>query len=334
MEADSTPPAARVRTGGLVISLCGGPLNVPILHAHAKGPLRLPELRKRIGGVAQTTLREHTANLREVGLLAKREDGATSHAVENELTRAGLEVLSAAKVLGAWLAGAPQGPVNLGSEAAKGAIRALIGGWGSTMLRCLAARPRSLTELDGLIPDLSYPAIERRLSAMRAAGQVELSSGGERGRPYAVTEWTRRAVAPLAVAGRCECQHMERKGEAATPVDIEAAFLLAVPLVKLRGDHKGSCLLAVDTGVAKSAGTNVAGSKHRLAGVRVAVEDGRVVACACELERNPCAWALGTVETWLDAIIEDQLEGLRTGGEDSDLVHALLADLHRSLFPV
>jgi DNA-binding HxlR family transcriptional regulator len=75
MPAESTPPAARVRAGGLVISLCAGPLNVPILRAHADGPLRLPELRERIGGGAQTTLRGHVGNLRGIGALAKRERG-------------------------------------------------------------------------------------------------------------------------------------------------------------------------------------------------------------------------------------------------------------------
>ena len=62
-------------------------------------------------------------------------------------------MLAVAEVVEAWLARAPQGSIPLGSESAKGAIRALIGGWGSTMLRALAARPLSLTELSSVIND-------------------------------------------------------------------------------------------------------------------------------------------------------------------------------------
>jgi len=60
----------------------------------------------------------------------------------------------------AWLARAPAGPIPLGSEVAKAAIKALVDGWEATMLRALAARPLSLTEFDSLIAGLSYPALE------------------------------------------------------------------------------------------------------------------------------------------------------------------------------
>jgi DNA-binding HxlR family transcriptional regulator len=331
MPADSKPPAARVRTGGLVLTLCAGPLTVPILRAHEDGPLRLPELREKTGGAAQTTLRGQVGNLRGIGALARHVRGGMPYTVENELTEAGMAILSAAEVLEAWLSWAPQGPVALGSEPAKGAIRALIGGWGSTMLRALAARPLSLTELNGLIANVSYPALERRLSAMRAARQVELLPGEGGGRPYAVTDWARQAVAPLAVAGRCECRHMEEEAEPATEIDIEAAFLLAVPLVTLPEDRDGSCLLAMDAGSPASSG-EAGEPKRRLAGVRVEVRDGHISSCVSKLERDPRTWALGTVETWLDAIIEGRLDRLRIGGEDPELVRALLQGLHASLF--
>ncbi len=315
-----------------MISLCAGPLTAPILRAHAEGPLRLPELREKIGGAAQTTLRGHVGNPRGIGALARHERGGMPYTVENELTETGLAVLAVADALEAWLARAPQGPIALGSEPAKGAIRALIGGWGSTMLRALAARPLSLTELDALIANLSYPAIERRLSAMRAARQVEPLPGQGGGRPYTVTPWVRQAVAPLLVAGCCECRHMAEEAETATQIDVEAAFLLAVPLVTLPGERSGTCLLAVDTSLAEAAEADDGEAKRRLAGVHVGVEDGQMVSCVSKLEQDPRTWALGTVEAWLDALIDGQLDKLRLGGEDPDLVRALLEGLHASLF--
>jgi DNA-binding HxlR family transcriptional regulator len=311
-----------------VLSLIAGPLSIPILRAHLEGPLRLPDLRERIGGAAQTTLRGQVGNLRAIGALERHVRSGMPYTVENELTEVGRGVLGVATTVEAWLAQAPQGSILLGSEPAKGAIRALVGAWGSTTLRALAARPLSLTELSSVIPDLSYPALERRLSAMRAARQVELRPDGGRGaKPYAVTEWTRQAVGPLTAAGRCECEHLAEVTEPLTRIDIEAAFLLSVPLVDLTVNYSGSCLLAVDTG-----SRNEGEPRDRLAGVHVEIEEGTVVSCVSRLEQEPSTWALGTVSSWLDAILEGRLDRLRMGGENPKLATALIEGLYASLF--
>ncbi|HVY78128.1 MAG TPA: winged helix-turn-helix transcriptional regulator [Solirubrobacterales bacterium] len=306
--------------------MIASPLSVPILRAHIDGPLRLPDLRERIGGAAQTTLRGQVGNLRGIEALERHIRGGMPYTVENELTDVGRGILAVADVVEEWLARAPQGPLALGSEPAKGAIRALVGGWGSTMLRALAARPLSLTELSSIISDHSYPALERRLSAMRAARQVEPREGGERGgKPYGVTEWTRQAVAPIAAAGRCECTYLADTTEPLTRIDIEAAFLLAVPLVDFDVTRSGSCLLAVDT-----SGIGDGAPAERLAGVHVELEHGAVT-CNSRLEMEPKTWALGAVEPWLDAILEGRLERLRIGGEDPGLAAAVIESIHRSL---
>lgn len=327
MHADSKSPPARVRAGGAVLTLIASPLSVPILRAHLDGPLRLPDLRERIGGAAQTTLRGQVGNLRGIGALERHVLGGMPYTVENELTEVGRSLLDVAAVVETWLARAPQGPLALGSEPAKGAIRALVGGWGSTMLRALAARPLALTELSSVIGDHSYPALERRLSAMRAARQVEPREGGERGgKPYGVTEWTRQAVAPIVAAGRCECEHLAASTEPLTRIDIEAAFLLAVPLVDLDVTRSGPCLLAVDTSCVRDAEP-----ADRLAGVHVEVDRGSIVACSSRLEVEPRTWALGSIESWVDALLEGDLKRLRIGGEDPALANDMIGKLNRSL---
>jgi len=328
MQADGKSQPARVRSGGTVLSLIAGPLSVPILRAHLDGPLRLSELRERIGGAAQTTLRGQIGNLRGLGALEGRAVGGMPYAVENELTDTGRAVLAVAELVEVWLTRAPQGAIALGSEPAKGAIRALIGGWGSTMLRALAARPLSLTELSSVIGDHSYPALERRLSAMRAARLVEPCSEeqGGSGKPYAVTEWTRTAIGPLIAAGRCECRHMAGITETLTRIDVEAVFLLAVPLLDLDATHNGPCLLAVNTG---EPGTGE--PSGRLAGVHVTIEDGVVTSCVSRLEQNPRTWALGTVDAWLEAILEKKAVRLRSGGQDPRLAEAITLGLHEAL---
>ncbi len=330
MHADGISNTTQVRAGGTVLSLLASPLCAPILRAHLDRPLRLPDLRERIGGAAQTTLRGQVGNLRSIGALERQVRSGMPYTVENELTDAGRGILAVAETVEAWLSQAPQGPIPLGSESSKGAIRALVGGWGSTVLRALSARPLSLTELDGVIPDISYPSLERRLSAMRTAGQIETQpSTTGKSRPYAVTEWTRRAVGPLAAAGRCECLHFAETADPPTRIDIEAAFLLAVPLVALPADSSGSCLLAVSAPVSQEEET-----APQIAGVHIEVERGEVVSCDSRLEGDPGTSALGTVEAWVGATLDGNPNGLRVGGSNQTLVESLVEGLHRVLTSV
>jgi DNA-binding HxlR family transcriptional regulator len=267
--------------------------------------MRLAELRKATGLPAQTTLRGHLANLAEIGVLTKRPTQQMPYAVENELTPMGQELLDVAGRLGSWLKQAPDGPISLEGGAAKGAVMALVDGWGSRMMRSLAARPLSLTELDSLISDLSYPSLERRLSSMRIAGLVEAQPSRGAGTPYAVTDWARRGIAPLAAAGHCELVHMGSEIAPVTEIDIEAAFLLATPLVGLSKHAAGLCQLEVE------ASPGVVSQPTR---VQVTVAGGRVVSCASRLAPSPSAYAVGSAARWFNAVRDGEIGQLRFGG--------------------
>lgn len=324
--APPAPEKPTVRAGGYVLSLFSVPLNTVILRALAGGPMRLADLRRSTGDPPQTTLRGNLAGLAEIGVLERRPRDRRPSTIENELTDFGLELLFVADVLESWLGQAPEGPIALDSERAKRAIKALAGGWESTILRALAARPMALTELDRLIGEVSYPALERRLGMMRSAGQIEVLPGRNGKRAfYAVADWSRRAIAPLSAAGRCELRHLVSEVEPVTRVEVEAAFLLALPLVELPRGADGDCLLAVHTGMAEDNG-------QRLAGVRVQIEGGQLVDCASRLEPNPQTWALGGVEAWLDAVIDGCCNRIRFGGSDPKLAQKLVAGIHTSLF--
>jgi DNA-binding HxlR family transcriptional regulator len=325
MDSDSIQSPVGVRAGGTVLSLLAGPLCGPILRAHLDGPLRLPDLRERIGGAAQTTLRGQVGNLRAIGALERHVRTGMPYTVENELTDVGRAILGVAEIVEAWLLRAPHGPIAFGSEPAKGAIRSLVGGWDSTVLRVLAVSPLSLTELSGVIPELSYPSLERRISAMRASRQVEvMPSEMGKSRPYAVTEWTRQAVGPLVAAGRCECQHIAESTDRLTEEDIEAAFQLAVPLIALPAADSGSCLLAVDAEAGKE-------PDHQATGVQVTLNGGGVVSCVTGVEHDPCTWVLGPADAWVEAIVDGRFDDLRIGGSEQELAQRLLDGLHRSI---
>jgi DNA-binding HxlR family transcriptional regulator len=313
----------RLRVGERVLTVLSAPLNLRVLKALSERPMRLAELRRFAGLPAQTTLRGHLASLTELGVLRKRQTTQMPYAVENELTGLGIALLEVAEVLGDWLFAAPDGPVTLESAAATGMVKAFVDGWGSTIVRSLAPGPMSLTELDRRISELSYPALERRLSSMRMAGLVEAQESEGAGTPYAMTPWARRAIAPLGAAVECERAHMRERAAQLTRLDIEAGFLLAMPLVGLPPSASGDCQLEVEPGAEELDGG---------AGVRVIVERGQIVACDSELGPRPGEYAVGTVARWCRAIRKDSADLLRLGG-DRRVVDGLVTGLHGALMP-
>lgn len=316
-EDAAVEPAQEYRPGERALTLLATPLNLHILRALTDRPMRLAELRRATGLPAQTTLRGHLGTLWQVGALTKRPTDEIPYTVENELTAMGRELLEVADLLEGWLRGAPDGPVALGSGAAKGIVKAFVDGWGSRMMRHLASGPISLTELDREIAGISYPSLERRLASMRMAGLIEARPSRGVGTPYAVTEWARRGFAPLAAAGRCERVHMGHRAPPVTEIDIEAVFLLATPLAGLSDGSSGVCQFEV----------KAARDRRPQAGVRVEVRAGEVVACDSELVPHPPSFAVGSTSTWISAVKDGKLDLLSFGGV-GELAESLVSALH------
>ncbi|MGC1853259.1 MAG: winged helix-turn-helix transcriptional regulator [Solirubrobacterales bacterium] len=311
---------SRARSGAQTLVLLAAPLNVDILRSLADGPKQQAELRRATGS-AQTTLRAQLRRLVEIGVIDKNRRNRFPGALEYELTDMGKDLIFVATVLERWLDATPDGSLPIGSNAAKAAIKALTEAWSTTMLRALAAGPLSLTELDRVIGSLSYPSLERRLAAMRLAGQIEARPGDGRGTPYGVTEWLRQGVGPLAAATRWERRHMPRETAPLTRIDAETVFLLAVPLLRLPAEATGRCRMAAE----------IPNGKGRLAGVTVGVEAGNVISCTTQLEDTPEAWALGPSAAWLGTVVDADVQQLEIGG-DYGLARALLDSLHQELF--
>lgn len=320
-EVDVDSGGSGSRAGERVLAVLATPLNFRVLQALSDRPMRLAELRRVTGLPAQTTLRGHLTSLGEFGVVAKRPTTEMPYTVENELTPMGREMLEVAEYLDSWLRLAPDGPISLETGGARGVVKAFVDGWGSTMMRGLAARPMSLTELDRLIPELSYPALERRLSSMRMAGLIEAQPAPGGGTPYGVTDWARRGVVPLASASSCERRHNRERAAPVTQEDIEAAFMLATPLVGLAPEVHGSCQLEVEDEPDHSRGQ---------VGVQVAVEGGRVVSCDSDLNPSPAAYAIGSAAGWFEAILWGTLDLLRFGG-GRQLPEAVVNGLHAAL---
>lgn len=243
---------------------------------------------------------------------------------EYKITQGGREMLFVAFVAERWLQSAPRGPIPFDSEEAEMAIDTLVEAWSSTLIHALAWGPLTLAELDRTIDGLSRRALKRHLAAMRSAGQIEARADGGGETLYTVTDWLRAGLAPLAAAARLERRAPRDDMEPITALDVEAGFLLTLPLLELPADLSGSCQLGVDLADDDGSG---------LAGVTAQVEEGRVVSCTVRLDEEADTWATASAGNWLDTVIEPDAKSVRTGG-NRYLARALLNALHRTLFGV
>jgi DNA-binding HxlR family transcriptional regulator len=303
------------------LALLAAPVNAATLSALAGAPRTLAELRHEAGSRPQTTMRSYLQSLSEIDVVERQ--GSNGASASYRLTPAGADLLSVSHGLGAWLSRAPGGALTLGGNEAKSAVRTLVDGWSSGMVRALAARPMALTELDSVIAAVSYPTLERRLAAMRLLGMVQPVPSSGRSTPYAVTDWLRAAVAPLAAATYWQHRHLPERLPPIKKRDVEAGFLLAAPLLRLDEGSSGTCRLAVRMG---RPGSGSAG----LVGIVAEVRMGVVVSCVTSVGDRADAWADGAAKAWVAAMADRDLSHLECGGK-AGLARRLVAEMPRRL---
>jgi DNA-binding HxlR family transcriptional regulator len=308
------------RAGGTALALLSTALNLEVLRCLEEGPRPLQDLMRTLGFPPPSTTRLYLRTLSEIKAIERRPRNEFPTSVDYEITAAGRALLETSELLQGWLNGSPGGEIELGSVAAKSAIKALVDGWASNLVRALAARPLALTELNTLIPRISYPSLERRLTAMRNAGLVLAHRGEGRATPYEVTEWLRRAIAPVSAAMAWERTHAPDRTASVGRLDFEAAFLLAIPLLELPRDLSGKCRLAVEIHN---------GASPVFAGVLLCVEDGRVTSCGAAAESEAEAWVSGKPLEWLRRMSGGPAGQLEVGGT-SRLAHLTVEALGRT----
>jgi hypothetical protein len=236
---------------------------------------------------------------------------------------AGREMPYVAFTLERWLCNAPHGPLRLGTEDAGVALAGLVCGWASSITHALAREPLSLRDLDRAIPALDRAYLAAQLGTMESAGQLEAMPGGGGNTRYRVTDWLREGTAPLAAAARLERHQHHEDTAPPDELDIEAAFLLTLPLLALPAGPAGSCRLAVQ----------IPGDEPTLAGVMARIEEGHVVCCDTHLEDDADTWATGSPLGWMDTLVEPSSAKVESGG-DQRLALALVGGLHEKLFGV
>jgi DNA-binding HxlR family transcriptional regulator len=312
----------KVPTGGTALALLAIPRNGAILRQLSDGPQSLGEMRQEGEVAPQTTLRKYLKGLEDDGLLVRRGRKDFPGMVEHALTASGEGMLIVIAALESWLAEKPRGSLLFDGAAGQSAIKSLSESWSSTVLQTMAVGPISLTGLANEIRTVSYPAVERRLSSMRMTGQVEASPEPGKATPYALTEWMQRGVAPLAAAVRWEQGHLPGAVQPMSRVEIDTAFLLAMPLLRVESSMAGSCRMDV----------RMDDDEEGPAGASAVVVKGKVISCAVARDDLSDSWATGSQPDWAETLTSSSSRQLTFGG-DQPLGRALLDDLRLLLFP-
>lgn len=311
-----------MRAGGNTLALLSAPRTVLILQSLGGGPKGQLELRRDAGLPAQSTLRGQLKTLEESGAIVKHRRDSFPGTLEYELAEPGRELLTVAAGLEGWLAGAAGGPLHLGTDPARAAVKGLVEGWTTTVLTALAEGPLSLTELDKRISTVAYPSIERCLETMRLAEQLEVGKRGPKGTPHALTDWLRRGLAPLALAARWEHRHRPDGTVPISQKDVEGALGLATPLLALPARVSGICQMA--TRVRQD-------DTQRRFTCWIELRDGDVAVGPVHTGRKPDAWASSTADGWFATLVDGDGGNMRTGG-DRKLLRTLVDRLHETLF--
>jgi len=240
-----------------------------------------------------------------------------------QLTDKGEELLFVSGTIERWLRRCPQGPLELGLAGAR-ALAPMVLAWSATLTHALASGPLTLAELERALAAVLDPeALEQQLESLVNSGQAEALYGTGREPSYALTDWGREAISPIVAAVRYEQRYPEDDVLAPDVFDVEAAFEMALPLLRLPGELRGTC----------RAGVRLPGAEGEdlVAGSTVNVEGGRVATSSPLLDRAPETWATGTPLEWSETVIDPAATGLDTGG-DVELAQGLIAALHERLF--
>ena len=232
----------------------------------------------------------------------------------------GAQIVYVAGILQRWLHARPAGALEIGAQGG-GAVASLLCSWSATVVHALAREPLTLAELDAAVDAVpEREVVAEHVEAMRMVGQVEvLETGGET--RYALTDWMREGIAPIAAAAWVEVHYPEEQMAPPDLLDVEAAFQLALPLLRLPSDLRGACRL----------GVQIPGGPPLMAGATVEVDRGAVVASTTLLEENPETFATGSPLDWLDTLVDPSAGKITLGG-DTRLAGALIESLHERLF--
>jgi DNA-binding HxlR family transcriptional regulator len=326
MPGAADPFAGRLRAGGRALLLLADPISVSIIRQLAPGPLENTELLGRIGFVSRSTFFQRMRDLEDLSLLSRARRGSVPPVAECRLEEAAEGLLPVARRLNAWLMEAPQGPLRLGEAYATATVKALALAWGSTLLRWLAEKPRTLSALEPRVSILGYRKLERIVRDLVEVGLLERGELESRLPTYAVSEWGRGAASTLTAAMRWERQAIPEQSAPVASIEAEGVMLLGLPMVDLPGEASGTCALLVEGEVPQNASLGGAVVRMCEGHPEWWMAAGELRSDSVELEVD--CWVKGSTLAWLGAHSSPSAGLLHVGG-NTELAEMVLAALRR-----
>jgi DNA-binding HxlR family transcriptional regulator len=293
-------------------------VNVSILRLLARGELPVTKLPEHLGPVSRTTRFSRLRELEELGIIVREKEGASPPLTHCMLSPAGRELVAVVRLLRRWLKENPNRSLGNGDLFGVPETRALAIGWNSTVFRWLAERPYSLTELNAQSPpEVSYHELRKAREALSDTGLITAVASGDRGQPYQLTGWTRRAAPALAAAVRWEHDFLSGEGHEPTSTEVETLLRLFIPsLASVAPALNGDNSPRLDNPEAFS----------------VIVGGDRGPACAGNESSPQAGQVSGSLASWLDALVEGRSAGLQSKG-GIRLTTKLLDRLHCNSYP-
>lgn len=292
-----------------------------ILAALTVRPLRTRELTDRVSGCAPRTVYRHASKLARQGLILREEEGDVPLSVTYRLSERGWEL---------WRLLEAHAPGVLSRGSAGGDDRrwpslALLGDmWASGWMTVLSFGPRSPTELSELTSGMSFHQVNRRVQLLRSRNLLCESAHAGRGKRYRLSEGARRTVALVAGIGRWRERHgVAGRQRGLTGPEAATVLRVALPLAETSAPPGTQIMLGV-VGARRADGGR--GSEV----LQARVEDGATLFWDFESERPADAWAAGTVDVWLAALLDGDRNRMRMGGE-VELLETLLNALRVAL---
>ncbi|HEX5593218.1 MAG TPA: hypothetical protein VFX35_07715 [Solirubrobacterales bacterium] len=197
--------------------------------------------------------------------------------------------------------------------------------WESGFVERLSREPRTLTQLAGGPHGLTFHQVSRRMRIFTDVGLVIAGPSRGHGKCYELTEHGRRRMALIVALGRWRQRFVLTGGRLGlTGTEMATVIRAALPLILLP-NFAG---MSINLGVADPMDKYGQRTVEALQGV--IGEDG-AIRCDLADRRTVDGSVVGTMNTWLGALLDGSRGRMRSGG-DLALVDACLIQLHDVLW--
>lgn len=305
-----------------MLKLLGNGANGPILMALGPRSLRTKKLTEKVPTYAPRTVYRHARKLAELALVDREEVAGVPSTVIHSLSPAGRDLY---RLIEAYSKASLPFVTGPGSGEGLWTVCALLGEmWTHGWIEELGQGGRSATDLAEATSEMTFHQVSRRTHQLMSWSLLYESPGKGHRKRYQLSDQSRHGMALMFGLGRWRQQHVGGEEESGLTVgEMKNALRAALPLLELPKHQERSIKLGI---VGLTGGEGQRGS----ATLTVHVSSGGTVRCV-KAKPSEDAWAIGTVDTWFAALLDDDRGRMRVGG-DLDLVDDCLKRLHEVLW--